>query len=310
MYLNSVYFGRDAAGGIAGVAEASRRFFGVPVDSLSLDQCRAARRRDPRAQPVLAVSPPGQRAAPAHAWCCTTWSRPARSTAPPRRAAAAQPLRLRRAAAAARALPVVPRLRAPGARSRAAARRARGLGPHRVHDARPGVAAARPRRSSPRACSTRSSGAGAAGPARGRVRAAGRGDGEVRALVGGRDPGNGDFNRATMALRQPGSAIKPIVYSAALDSRRGRAAHDPGDDGARPAPRRSTTPEGPWKPRNDEGEYHETVTLAKALAKSLNLATANLVEKIGAGHGRALRRALRARPARRRSRASAWARTR
>ena len=38
MYLNSVYFGRDAAGGIAGVAEASRRFFGVPVDSLSLDQ--------------------------------------------------------------------------------------------------------------------------------------------------------------------------------------------------------------------------------------------------------------------------------
>ena len=42
------------------------------------------------------------------------------------------------------------------------------------------------------------------------------------------------------------------------------------------------TPEGPWEPRNDEGEYHATVTLAKALTKSLNLATANLVEKIGA----------------------------
>ena len=36
--MNSVYFGRDAAGGIGGVAEASRRFFGVPVDSLTLDQ--------------------------------------------------------------------------------------------------------------------------------------------------------------------------------------------------------------------------------------------------------------------------------
>jgi penicillin-binding protein 1A len=105
--------------------------------------------------------------------------------------------------------------------------------------------------------------------------------GEVRALVGGRDPGRGDFNRATQALRQPGSAIKPVVYASALDPRRGGPRFTPGS--TVPDLRREfTTPEGPWSPRNDEGEYHETVTLAKALCKSLNLATANLVERIGA----------------------------
>jgi penicillin-binding protein 1A len=41
------------------------------------------------------------------------------------------------------------------------------------------------------------------------------------------------------------------------------------------------TPEGPWSPRNDEGDYHDEVTLVKALAKSLNVATANLVDSLG-----------------------------
>src|SRR5438045_362563 len=41
------------------------------------------------------------------------------------------------------------------------------------------------------------------------------------------------------------------------------------------------TPEGPWTPRNDQNDYHDQVTLAKALAKSLNVATANLVQAIG-----------------------------
>jgi membrane peptidoglycan carboxypeptidase len=104
--------------------------------------------------------------------------------------------------------------------------------------------------------------------------------GEVRALVGGREAGNGDFNRATMALRQPGSAIKPIVYAAALDSRRGAPRMTPATT-VSDLRRSFDTPEGPWQPRNDEGEYHKTVTLAKALAKSLNLATANLVQEIG-----------------------------
>jgi penicillin-binding protein 1A len=71
-----------------------------------------------------------------------------------------------------------------------------------------------------------------------------------------------------------------VVYAAALDPRRRGARFTP----AATVPdlrREFDTPEGPWRPRNDEGEYHDQVTLAKALAKSLNVATANLVEAIG-----------------------------
>ncbi len=105
--------------------------------------------------------------------------------------------------------------------------------------------------------------------------------GAVRAVVGGRGLVSGDFNRATRALRQPGSAIKPIVYAAALDPTRGAPQFTPASTLA--DERRSfDTPEGPWTPRNDEGDYHASVTLAKGLAKSLNVATANLVQAIGA----------------------------
>jgi len=112
--------------------------------------------------------------------------------------------------------------------------------------------------------------------------------GAVRAMVGGRRDVAGGFNRAFQALRQPGSAIKPVVYSAALDPGRAGVAFAP--NSTVPDRLRSfETPQGPWQPRNDEGEYHDQVTLAKALAKSLNVATANLVEAIGprvvAGYG-------------------------
>jgi penicillin-binding protein 1B len=105
------------------------------------------------------------------------------------------------------------------------------------------------------------------------------GTGFVRALVGGRSMEKGDFNRATQARRQTGSAIKPIVYTAALVDPIG---------GFTPA---STVPDErrvfgkgrwAWQPEN-EGGYHESVTLACALARSLNVATANLVEQIGPG---------------------------
>ncbi len=104
--------------------------------------------------------------------------------------------------------------------------------------------------------------------------------GEVRAMVGGRHMVPGGFNRAFQAMRQPGSAIKPVVYAAALDPERSGTKLGPAStvpDKLREFP----TLEGPWRPHNDEDEYHEQVTLAKALAKSLNLATANLVEVIG-----------------------------
>jgi penicillin-binding protein 1A len=69
------------------------------------------------------------------------------------------------------------------------------------------------------------------------------------------------------------------VYAAALDSARG----DPRFTPASTVPdlrRAFDTPEGPWSPKNDAGDYHPQVTLAKALAKSLNVATANLVEQV------------------------------
>jgi penicillin-binding protein 1B len=106
--------------------------------------------------------------------------------------------------------------------------------------------------------------------------------GAVRALVGGRDHESGPFNRAFQSHRQPGSAFKPVVYAAAYDENAGHSPFNP----ATPMPdlqRDFQASEGLWRPHNYEGEYHPTVTLAKALAKSLNVATANLVERIGAG---------------------------
>jgi penicillin-binding protein 1B len=104
--------------------------------------------------------------------------------------------------------------------------------------------------------------------------------GHVRAVVGGRALGAGEFNRATQARRQTGSAIKPIVYAAALDPTRGVPRFGPGS--TVPDLRRTfTVGDTTWRPRNDKEEYHPQVTLAKALAKSLNVATANLVDTIG-----------------------------
>ena len=101
----------------------------------------------------------------------------------------------------------------------------------------------------------------------------------VCAMVGGRDPKSGDFNRAYQARRQTGSAIKPIVYAAAFDA---------GQD-LTPA---TTVPDMPrtfgrgrsaWTPHNYDGSTHERVTLAKALEFSLNIATTNIVDMIGPG---------------------------
>ena len=84
--------------------------------------------------------------------------------------------------------------------------------------------------------------------------------GAVRAMVGGRDYGESQFNRATNALRQPGSSFKIYVYSTAMEH------------GFTP---KSTISDGPitwngWSPRNYERTYEGKVTLTEALAKSIN----------------------------------------
>jgi membrane peptidoglycan carboxypeptidase len=103
-------------------------------------------------------------------------------------------------------------------------------------------------------------------------------DGAVRAMVGGRDitPQAGQFNRATQALRQTGSAFKPVIYAAALAA--GLSPADIVED----APLTLRVPGfGAWSPRNYTREYLGPVTLATALAQSVNTAAVRVSEEIG-----------------------------
>ena len=97
-------------------------------------------------------------------------------------------------------------------------------------------------------------------------------DGVVRALVGGRNYGDSQFNRAVDAKRQPGSAFKPFVYLTALEH------------GLTPDTVREDAPiavKG-WKPENFEHQYAGPVTLRQALADSLNTVSVRLTLEVGA----------------------------
>ncbi|HKA23748.1 MAG TPA: transglycosylase domain-containing protein [Candidatus Eisenbacteria bacterium] len=102
----------------------------------------------------------------------------------------------------------------------------------------------------------------------------------VVAMVGGLGLRTGDFNRATQARRQTGSAIKPIVYAAAFGL--GERALTPATV-VSDSQRTFGSGKNAWTPRNYDDTYHDQVTLALALCRSLNVATANLVDEIGAG---------------------------
>ncbi|CAO3372314.1 transglycosylase domain-containing protein [Azospirillum argentinense] len=115
------------------------------------------------------------------------------------------------------------------------------------------------------------SGPGAAANARQGALVAMTTDGAVRALVGGRDYDNSEFNRATQAMRQPGSAFKPFVYLAALEA--GWSPDSPVED----APVRI----GTWSPGNYDGKFRGTITMANALAHSSNTATVRIIDRTG-----------------------------
>jgi penicillin-binding protein 1A len=102
-------------------------------------------------------------------------------------------------------------------------------------------------------------------------------DGAVRAMVGGRDYTASQFNRATDALRQPGSSFKPYVYAAALES------------GMKPT---STVVDGPvcignWCPHNYSGGYAGAMSLTQALTRSINTIAVKLSISIGNGNPKA-----------------------
>ena len=96
-------------------------------------------------------------------------------------------------------------------------------------------------------------------------------DGAVVALLGGTDYAESTFNRATQAHRQPGSAFKPFVYLAALEA--GLTPWDVRDD-------EPVDIDG-WTPTNFGGRSYGTLTLADALAHSVNTITANLAQEVG-----------------------------
>ena len=103
--------------------------------------------------------------------------------------------------------------------------------------------------------------------------------GQVRALVGGRDYQASQYNRATLARRQPGSAFKPFVYATALTVHEGRAftAATFLDD----SPLTINVGGTPWSPRNYEDRYLGRVTVRQALEQSLNAATIRLAHDVG-----------------------------
>ena len=103
-------------------------------------------------------------------------------------------------------------------------------------------------------------------------------DGAVRAMVGGRAFTDvaGSFNRAIQAKRQTGSAFKPFVYAAALDL--GYAPRDTVVDD----PLTIDIPgSGPWTPQNYDRTFHGRVSLAEALAQSLNIPAVKVSEFVG-----------------------------
>jgi penicillin-binding protein 1A len=98
-----------------------------------------------------------------------------------------------------------------------------------------------------------------------------RPDGAVTAMVGGAGYGDSQFNRATQALRQPGSSFKLFVYLAAFEA--GFSPSDIVED-------KPVTIDG-WSPRNAGGKYYGAVSLREAVARSLNSVAASVAEQVG-----------------------------
>ena len=102
--------------------------------------------------------------------------------------------------------------------------------------------------------------------------------GAIRAMIGGRDFTTSEFNRATQSRRQPGSAFKPIIYTAAFDK------------GMTPVTRLvdapvvlsdPSSPDGLWKPNNFDGKFLGPTTLRTALVQSRNIITIKILQDIG-----------------------------
>ncbi len=102
-------------------------------------------------------------------------------------------------------------------------------------------------------------------------------DGAVRAMVGGRDYGQSQFNRATDALRQPGSSFKPYVYATALS-----------EGIIKPTSIVVDSPVciGNWCPHNYSNSYSGSMTITQALVRSINVIPVKLSISLGNGNAK------------------------
>ena len=103
--------------------------------------------------------------------------------------------------------------------------------------------------------------------------------GAVRAMVGGFDYAKNKFNHVTQAWRQPGSAFKPFVYSAALEKGFTPATvindaplfFDAGSTGSQP-----------WEPKNYDGKFEGPMTMRRGIERSKNMISIRILQSIGA----------------------------
>ncbi len=106
--------------------------------------------------------------------------------------------------------------------------------------------------------------------------------GRIRSLVGGFAFSRNQFNRATSAARQPGSAFKPLLYSAALDH--GLMPETLIED----APLTANDSGAPnWNPGNSDGKFDGDITLREGLVRSKNLVSIRLLQQLGLAEARA-----------------------
>ncbi len=101
--------------------------------------------------------------------------------------------------------------------------------------------------------------------------------GAVRAMIGGYDFQRSEYNRATSARRQPGSAFKPMIYAAAINQ--GLSPGTPIVDSG--VVYNENDPDLVWRPENYDQKFEGLITLRASLAQSRNAATVRLLEKIG-----------------------------
>jgi penicillin-binding protein 1A len=96
-------------------------------------------------------------------------------------------------------------------------------------------------------------------------------DGAIRAMIGGRNHAESQFNRAVRAMRQPGSAFKPFIYLAAIES--GFTPNTPIED--------NPVDIDGWRPVNFGNGYRGQITLRSALTHSSNMAAVRLMQAVG-----------------------------